>query len=189
MITTVDACKAFRGIPDENVDHDAELGRIIAAVQDWLEMECGRTFDRGELTEYYSGSDWSSILILGRPPIISITNLYDDMSRVFSAPIDPARYVVTDANAGVLQLDGLTFSRGIKNIKVVYIGGYEDIPKDLEQAAIELVWAARMKGEQSLVGVRSRSIADGSVQFVNLDWGSPALAAVIDKYKLKTGVA
>jgi hypothetical protein len=50
------------------------------------------------------------------------------------------------------------------------------------------VWAAREKGVHNLVGVRSRSIADGSVQYVNLDWDTIA-RGIIQKYSLHTGVA
>ena len=62
------------------------------------------------------------------------------------------------------------------------------MPPDLEQAAIEMIWAAYTKGDQNLIGVRSRSIADGSVQFVNLSWPLD-LDAIISKYRLNTGVA
>jgi hypothetical protein len=96
--------------------------------------------------------------------------------------------VIADADAGLILLDGTAFQTGIKNIKIVYVGGYASMPADLEQAAIEMAWAAREKGERNLIGVRSRSVADGSVQFVNLDWGSPNLQAIIQKYSLKTGV-
>ena len=39
-----------------------------------------------------------------------------------------------------------------------------------------------------LVGVRSRSVADGSTQFLNLAWPLD-LESIVGKYRLKTGVA
>lgn len=187
-ITTVANCKAFRAIEAGNTDHDAELTRLIPAVQRWLEQECQRTFDQGTVTEYFSGTDWRDTLIVSRPPIVSITNLWDDPARVYATPISAASYVIDDADAGIVKLDGLTFSSGLNNIKITYVGGFATMPQDLEEAAIEMVWAARMKGDQNLVGVRSRSIADGSVQFVNLAWPLD-LDSIISKYRLKTGVA
>lgn len=187
-ITTVQACKAFRAIPGENQEHDDELARLIPAVQAWLEQECERTFEQATVTEYFHGDDWRDRVIVARPPLISITNLWDDPARVYATPLDPARYVIDDADAGVIRLDGLTFSRGLRNIKLTYVGGYATIPTDLEQAAIELVWAAREKGVQNLVGVRSRSVADGNVQYVNLGWGSLA-QDILAKYRLHIGVA
>lgn len=187
-ITTVQACKAFRAIPGENQEHDDELARLIPAVQEFLEGVCERTFESTTVTEYFHGDEWRDRLIVSRPPIVSITNLWDDPTRVYATPLDPARYVIDDAEAGVIRLDGLTFSKGLRNIKLTYVGGFATIPKDLAQAAIEMVWAAREKGLHNLVGVRSRSVADGNVQYVNLGWGSLA-DDIVAKYRLHTGVA
>lgn len=167
-ITTVSNCKAFRNIDASNQEHDAELQRLIPAVQTWLERECERSFDQGTVTEFFNGTDCRDRLILSQPPLVSVTNIWDDPSRLYLTPLDSSRYVIDDAEAGVIRLDGLTFQVGLRNIKITYIGGFATMPQDLEEAAIEMVWAARMKGDQNLVGVRSRSIADGSVQFVNL---------------------
>jgi hypothetical protein len=187
-LTTLSACKAFRGIEADNQDHDTELERLIVAVQAFLEKECERTFEQDTVTEYFNGGDWRDRLIVARPPIVSITNLWDDPARVYATPISSSHYVIDDAEAGVIRLDGLEFVKGLRNIKVTYVGGFAEIPGDLEEAAIELVWAAHMKGEQNLIGVRSRSIADGSVQFVNLAWPLD-LESIIGKYRLRTGVA
>lgn len=187
-LTTVPACKAFRSIPGENQEHDAELARLIPAVQAFLERECERTFEQATVTEYFHGDDWRDRLIVARPPLISITNLWDDPLRVYATPLAASSYVIDDAEAGIIRLDGLTFSKGLKNIKLAYVGGFVTIPKDLEEAAIELVWAAREKGVNNLVGVRSRSVADGSVQYVNLGWGS-LVDDIVSQYRLHTGVA
>ena len=189
-LTTVPACKAFRNIPGDNQDHDEELARLIPAVQGWLEKYCQRAFDQATVTEYFHGSEWRDRLLVARPPIVSITNIWDDPARVYATPLAASAYAIDDANAGVIRLlDGLTFSAGLRNVKLTYVGGFQTVPADLEEAVIELVWAARIKGDSNLVGVRSRSIADGSVQFVNLDWGAQNLEAVLSRYKLHTGMA
>lgn len=204
-ITTVAQCKAFRGIESDNQEHDAELSRIIPSVQAWLEQECYRQFDSATVTEYYSGAGsgevpylgspqvWRDRLLVKRPPITSITNIWDDPLRAYGSTtlLSASDYVIVDAAAGIVVLDGITFQAGLNNIKITYTGGYSaaTMPVDLQQAAIEMVWAAREKGLHNLIGVRSRSIADGSVQFVNLDWGSMNLAPIIQKYSLRTGVA
>ena len=187
-ITTVANCKAFRGIDSENTEHDEELARLIVAAQAFLEQECCRVFEQATVTEYYSGVDWQDRLLVAAPPIISITNIWDDPLRIYASPIASSRYVIEDAAAGVIRLDGITFSKGLRNIKITYVGGFGAIPGDLEEAAIEMVWAARLIGEHSLVGVRSRSIADGSTQFLNLGWPLD-LDSIIGKYRLNTGVA
>lgn len=204
-ITTVANCKAFRAIGAENTEHDAELERIIPAVQAFLEQECARQFDQATVTEYYHGagawdgcrrgavSAWRNSLLVARPPIASVTNIWDDPARAYGSTtlLAASSYVVEDAEAGLILLDGIVFQYGLKNIKITYVGGYTSatMPRDLEQAAIEMVWAAREKGQHNLIGVRSRAVGDGNLQFVNLDWGSPNLTAIIQKYSLKTGVA
>lgn len=202
-ITTVTNCKAFREIGSGNQEHDAELARLIPAVQSYLEQECFRTFESGTVTEYKSGGNlewgcWSSTaapfrssrLMVARPPITSITGIWDDPIRVYGNDtlIDQTNYVIEDADAGLIVLDGYQFKPGIKNIKITYVGGFTSIPSDLEQAAIEMVWAAREKGLHNLIGVRSRSVADGNVQFMNLDWGSANLGPIVQKYSLRLGV-
>lgn len=187
-LTTVPACKAFRGIPGDNQEHDAELARLITAVQAFLEEECERVFEAATVTDYFHGDDWRDRVIVARPPLISITNIWDDPARVYATPLSASRYVIADADAGLIRLDGLTFTTGLRNIKVAYVGGYTEIPQDLSQAAMEMVWAAREKGANNLIGVRSRSVADGSVQFVNLGWGG-LVDDIVRKYRLHTGVA
>lgn len=188
-LTTVPACKAFRGIPSEVTEHDDELARLIPAVQAWLEQECARAFDEATVTEYFDGDEWQSQLLVARPPIVSVTNLWDDPARVWATPLAATAYDVKDAAAGLIRLlDGRCFASGQRNIKLTYEGGYQTAPLDLQQAAIEMVWAAREKGVHNLIGVRSRSVADGNVQFVNLDWGSINLGPIIQKYSLRTGV-
>src|SRR5688572_18260186 len=135
-ITTVGACKSFRGIGTENQEHDAELERIISAVQAFLEEECGRVFDAGEVTEYFDGDQWSESLLVARPPINSIVNLWDDPARAYTTAIPLASYEIKDAKAGIIRLlDGIRFSYGRRNIKLTYNGGFQTMPLDLQQAA------------------------------------------------------
>lgn len=185
-ITTVANCRAFRNIKPDNSEHDAELRRLIPGVQAWLEEECGRVFDLAEVTEYFDGNQWRGRVMVARPPIVSIVNIWDDPARLYATPMSSSLYDAYDKQAGLIRLfNGAEFLRGERNIKVTYQGGFAKMPADLEQAAIEMVWAAREKGIQNLIGVRSRSIGDGAVQFVNLDWGSLNVAPIIAKYSLR----
>lgn len=192
MLTTVAACKTFRGIPVEDTQHDEELERLILVVQAFLENQCGRKFDDSgttDLVEYFSGCDFSRQLIVARPPIISITDIQIDNLRAWTNPVlDQQYYGIYDAEAGIIKmLHGFKLPDGILNVRLRYRGGYSaaTMPRDLEQAAIEMVWANRAKGEHNLIGVRSRGSADGSVQYVNLDWPMN-LSPIIDKYSIRT---
>lgn len=188
-ITTVARCKQFRGIAPSNTEHDAELARLIEAVQSWLEGRCGRVFDRDTVTEYHDGSRGRNSLMVARPPIISITSIHDDPAQLWGSEteIDPSDYYIESASAGIVRLRSGWFADALRNVRIVYEGGYDPIPSDLEQAAFEMIWSAREKGQHNLIGVRSRSIADGSVQFVNLEWDVLA-AGIVHQYRLHTGV-
>jgi hypothetical protein len=82
-------------------------------------------------------------------------------------------------------LDGTSFNEGINNIRIVYTAGYAATATEralLEQAAVELVWLARDKGDKALLGVRSRSIADGRVDTLDMDWPA-GVREILDQFR------
>lgn len=172
-LTTLANVKAFKNVTAS--DHDAEILRLIPAVDAFVESYCNRVLEQATVTEYHSGRSGQSLLRLRQYPVASITSLHDDVDRIYGADtlIVSTDYVLTDPTAGLVQLDGFTFEEGLNNIKIVYVGGWAAGTKEralLEQAAIELVWLARDKGDKALLGLQSRSIADGRVDTFNMDW-------------------
>lgn len=183
-LTTLANVKAFKNITVD--DHDNELSRLITTVDNFVEEYCGRTFEQATVTEYHSTTWGQRVLLLKRPPIVSITSFYDDAVRVYGADtlLASTSYVIDDANAGIVRLDGTSFGQGLRNVKAVYVGGYATIPFALEQAAIELIWLARDKGDQALLGLRGKSIADGSVSYLDNQWPS-GINAILDLYRFE----
>lgn len=182
-LTSLSAVKAFKNIT--GAEHDAELQRLIPVVGTFIAEYCGRLFERQpNVTEYHSTKSGQRLLLLQRPPVLGIVSLADDPARVYGAETELAAstYVIDDADAGIVRLDGVSFSSGLRNVKIVYDGGYQEIPSALEQAAIELVWLARDKGDQALLGLKSKSIADGSVSYLDNQWPS-GVHAILDLYR------
>ncbi len=172
-LTTLANVKAFKNITAS--EHDAEILRLIPAVDAFLEQYCNRVLEQATVTEYHSGRESQTVLRLKQYPVASITSIHDDVDRVYGADtlLAPADYVLEDAQAGLVRLDGVSFDEGIHNVKIVYVGGFAAASNErasLEQAAIELVWLARDKGDKALLGLQSRSIADGRVDTFNTDW-------------------
>ncbi|BFU90153.1 MAG: hypothetical protein NTAFB01_13400 [Nitrospira sp.] len=172
-LTTLANVKAFNNIT--TAEHDTELLRLIPTVDAFIEAYCNRPLESATVTEYHSARAGQTSLRLNRYPVASVTSLYDDVYRVYGADtlIATSDYVLTDAAAGLVDLDGTAFQPGLNNIKIVYVAGYASGSKEralLEQAAIELIWLARKKGDQALLGLQSRSIADGRVDTFNMDW-------------------
>jgi hypothetical protein len=184
-LTTLANVKAFKNVTAS--DHDAELLRLIPAVDAFISSYCNRVLESATVTEYHSGRSGQTTLRLRQYPVTAITSLHDDVDRVYGTAtlLSASDYVLTDAKAGLVQLDGLTFNEGLNNLKVVYTGGYAAGSTEralLEQAAIELVWLARDKGDKALLGLQSRSIADGRVDTFHTDWPA-GVQAILDGFK------
>ena len=185
-LTTLANVKAFKNITV--TDHDVELTRLIPTVDNFVAEYCGRIFEQATVTEYHSTRAGQRVLLLHRAPIVSITSIHDDPLRVYGANTLLASTVYVsdddDLKAGMVRLDGISFSAGLRNVKVIYVGGFATIPCALEQAAIELIWLARDKGDQALLGLRSKSIADGSVSYLDNQWPS-GINAILDLYRFE----
>jgi len=172
-LTTLANAKAFKNLTTS--DHDAEILRLIPVVDGFIDAYCNRVLEQATVTEYHSTRAGQTTLRLRQYPVASITSLHDDVVRVYGADtlLAASDYVLTDPKAGIVQLDGITFDEGLNNVKAVYPGGFASGTKEralLEQAAIELLWLARDKGDKGLLGLQSRSIADGRVDTFNSDW-------------------
>lgn len=186
-LTTLAAVKAFKNIEVSTTTHDAEIARLILTVDNFVAEYCGRTFEQNVTTTEYHSTTWGQrTLLLRRPPIASIASLYDDPTRVYAASslMAATYYVIDDANAGILRLDGASFGQGIQNVKITYSGGFATIPSSLEQAAIELIWLARDKGDQALLGLKGKSIADGSVSYLDNQFPS-GVRTTLDLYRFE----
>jgi hypothetical protein len=188
-LTTLASVKAFKNIA--GTQHDGELARLILAVDTFVALYCRRVFEEGVgIVEYHSARAGQTRLLLDRPPLTSIASIYDDPERAYGAStlVAATDYVIADAGIGLVVFDGVSLQAGIRNMKVTYTGGYATIPLDLAQAAIELVWLAREKGDLSLLGQRAKSIADGNISVLDMNW--PAhVTAILDAYRLPHGLS
>lgn len=184
-LTTLANVKAFKNIA--GTEHDAELARLIPMADALIARYCGRTFEAASVTEYHSTRAAIPRLALARPPVTAITSIHDDPDRQYGSGtlLTPGTdYVLEDPEAGIVAFDQYTVLGGINNLKVVYDGGYATIPADLEQAAIEIVWLTRDLGDQALLGILSKSIADGSVTAFQRD-RIDGVRTILDAYRLR----
>lgn len=162
-LTSLAAVKAFKN--QETDEHDAELLRLIAVAERFIAAYCRRTIEQATVTDYLSPVPGQLRLFLARPPVASITGLYDDPLRVYGADtlVPATEYVIQDGPAGIVAVDGHRLAGGIHSVKIVYLGGFTPVPPDVEQAAIELTWLTRDLGDKALLGVSGKQIADGSI--------------------------
>lgn len=189
MFTNLANVKAYKDITEPN--HDEELERLIPVVQTFIEGYCGRTLEQqAGIVDYYSTMPGQITLLLRRAPVTVLTSLYDDPLRAYGAAtlIPTTDYVLTNAGAGIVTFIRPRVCGGVSNIKATYTGGYAAGAPELalfEQAAIELIWLARDKGEHALLGLSAKSVADSSMTFRN-DWPA-GVQTILDLYRFARG--
>lgn len=183
-ITSLAAVKAYRNVT--TTEHDTELARLIPAVEQYLVAYCGRQLERTTVTEDYTPAAGQRVLRLRQYPVASVTAVYDDPTRQWGTDtLVPASAYVVEAATGLLTLTDRTFRGGPGAVRVVYTAGYAPGSPELaalEQAAIELIWLARLKGDQALLGLRSRAIADGRIETYATAWPAE-VRDVLDRYR------
>jgi uncharacterized phiE125 gp8 family phage protein len=189
-LCTLDQVKAHFGFGD-NAEQEVELERLIGVAQELIEKYCGRKFDEATFTEYWNG-DGTSLLFVKNYPIISITSIHDDIGdHTYGADtlVDADDYTIINNNH--IQMYDSFFQTGVNNIKIVYVAGYSDetvgthepIPEDLRQACIQQVGWMFKRGIGHNYGVNSKSLDDGTIQFIETGDLLPAVKNVIRRYR------
>lgn len=139
-LTTRAAVKTYLGITVTT--WDAILDVLVTQASKAIERYCYRVFAAASYTEYYNGNN-NQRLCLRQYPVNSITSIHDDTDREFAAVdlIATTDYTF-DTNSGIVYFDGVTLTKGLRNIKVVYNAGYSTIPEDLVLACYKLIGGA-----------------------------------------------
>ncbi len=195
------------GIND--LSQDSRIDRLINFVSQEMEDDCGRIFGQGVgIVELQKGFG-STILILTRPPLTTITEV-----KIDDLVLDATSYSIDDPKAGfVRRSDGsiwpwTALRRGDitrdrlpgseeKAIQVTYTGGWilpkdslpeaptRTLPHDIEGAVIdEIVSRFRQKGRDTRV--TSEKALSESISWAKPEKGgksyTPSFQRVINKY-------
>jgi hypothetical protein len=129
-LTTLAAVKEYLGL--SGTGEDSLLNRLVEWATSFIQTYCGRIFFQGSYDEYHDG-DGSDSVLSRQFPIVSV-----DTVEVDGVVKDSSSFVVY-APIGMIRLKSGVFPRGKNNIRLMYTAGYASLPKDLEQACIELV--------------------------------------------------
>lgn len=173
-LTTLDNVKGWLGLTNPSqTDDDALLSRLITAISQFVQNDCGRQFSLQDYSEQRDGTGGRR-LSLANYPISAVTCLSIDGQLV--PPGDATRTPGFFFRPTELLLNGYIFHRGLGNVSVAYTAGYETVPADLEQACIEQI-AFRYR-EISRIGIASKVMAGETTAFVIKDllpWAARAL--------------
>ncbi len=175
--------KAYMGI--DGSQQDALLESLIRQCTALFENVCNRKFkarnysydpdsdDYDADNAILSGNDTGE-LVLPQFPVNSLTTLIVDGITI----PEPSLY----GRDGMIM--NVFFPKGVQNVKVVYNAGYAEIPGDLEMVCIEqCAWLFKQSpAGGNLLGVSSKSLADGSVSY-SARGLLPTAKEVLQKYR------
>ena len=139
MIVTAEEVKEVLGSPE--IDNPT-IDRMIARKQALMENYIGRAIAETEYTEYYNMEAGLDSLNLKNYPVTEFTGMWK-VTTSATAVFNSTYYYVQKERGIIDLLGGVVFIGGNKSIKVIYNAGYAtaDIPKDLQDACIDLVCA------------------------------------------------
>lgn len=177
--------KAYLRISADDTDYDELLDNMIDHVSGLVNCYCNREFFADDFTEYYDGCG-ESVLYVANPPINSTEStieVYDDLSRNYgiNTQIDSTTIIVYPKE-GKIALDGLSFMRGKRNIKVSYNGGYTSIPEEVRLTAKRMIAYLWKESERGTIGISSSSKGEGSITYLDPDVSCNHIMKALDKY-------
>jgi hypothetical protein len=177
-LTSLSAVQQYLGLSAG--EDDELLTDLVARVSDGIVTYCGREFAAADFYECHDGDGGDSVL-LDQRPVTEVFALSDDGVEV------GADDFVVYPELGVVRLRSGVFGRGARSISVNYRAGYEAIPGDVEQAAVQ--WAAELyQGRGAAAGreIKSERVGDYAVTYDGADDpGMPGqVRAALEPYRI-----
>ena len=144
-LITVDDYKIYANIVSSDQDERIEL--ITTSISNYIKTYCGRSFIDNydvsnstftDITQYFSGG--SDIVYTEEFPIVSVTSVSytEDYGQNYTTLTEYTDYVV-DKQHDRLKIFNSENIDSPNYFKIVYKGGYSDIPSDLKLACFDLV--------------------------------------------------
>ena len=151
----------------EALEEDSQVDLIRGFVNEWVDTRCSRLLGAASYEEKHSilePNHW--VLIVKNPPIRELT--WIKSGRESPSEIDSGRYVVEDADAGIIRTVSSPWITGVHQYTVGYEGGYEDAPEDLKLAVLSIIGREFANTRQKRHGLRSKSFAQGSTDLLQM---------------------
>jgi len=153
LITVAELKAELRGGHANETSYDSRLEDICEIASDEVERALDRlVVSRGPITAYFSVPLRTSDIYFRQWPLISVTSIHEDTTRVYGADtalVANTDYLVSAPAHGfgyVTRIAGATsgvsfFLTGRRAVRVVYTAGYADtasVPLALKQVTLEL---------------------------------------------------
>jgi hypothetical protein len=169
-LVTLAEAKSF--LKESASTNDLEIERRINSLTATFENELDRKIKQQTLTDYRIDGTGKYYALLPFVPVQSVTKVeirYQQTELVYKTITDPAKFTVKDKDLGLLELVEDVFSAGTKNILITMSVGY--LTTDLEYPLLQSLLLVQLKfdfkkWDQNEIGVSSRSLQDGNIQFI-----------------------
>lgn len=186
-LVTLAVCKEMLNIPDADTGQDEVLKRLINSCTFRIERYIDRKVKKRSWTEYQDGRN-NDRLLLRQWPAEKPSEVWIDADSKFT---DTANKLATSdyeleiaANGegvGIILMGGLYFPNGRRNVKIIYPGGYDPIPYDLEEACWQFVEFLYNVRNDQRIGVISKGKNNETTQY---EQGIPKfLLPTLDLYR------
>lgn len=153
---------------------DAQYQQLIAVAESMC-LRCldRKAFESAEFVQHFDGGS-RDLFVLDAAPVLAVTSVCIDASRVFSNPLEPSAYSV-DRGTGILALlvPGLLPKEGRKVMRVEYTAGWAAVPDDIKYCIAATVQYLAKLMQSNQVGITARN-ADGGTE--SLEQNLPPLA-------------
>lgn len=167
MVITLQEYKDYAKITQTELDSFLEI--MAEEAESIVESYLGRKLVADDYTDYYDGTN-SNYLIVDNYPINSITSIYKYEDGVYQE-LDLSEYNYRTFGHKII-IDDYIFEEGVGNYKVVYNGGWESLPKDIELALKKLFvvlfnespYKNNTLGMASFIKQNERIFLDGKAQ-------------------------
>lgn len=174
VITFADVQEIYGYVATE----ETNVQKFIDGVETEFEKTAGVGLTQIERTEYIDGLGNNKIP-LQYLPIITITSIFIDNTREFSADTEYTDFKFTDdAQGNILLPNGYVIPILEKNIKVVYTGGLSTIPADLLLMMMEHIDYLYQRDTNHRQGVKNMN-SNG----VNTDFIMTTPLLILKKYQ------
>lgn len=142
-LATLSQFKTYKNISTANTKEDAELVQLLQSTSDYIKEYCGRSFNDyidEEKIEYHNGSTDERIYAKEFPIIDLVFEYSDDGGQTYTLGTEFTDYYkggdhITSGIVGTPLYNPLISHNAIK---LTYTAGFEDLPTELTQAAMDL---------------------------------------------------
>jgi len=188
MANLTDLAAVRQALKMTGTGDDVRVTELLSVVDADIQGYCGRDLFSATLTEYFTAEgEGCDRLLVNEWPITSVTSVHvsTDLPRVYDSTtlLTADEDYITHLEAGVIdRVDNGIFPKNSRATKVIYVGGYATIPKDLEWAAIECISYHLQRSKHHLHHLTSINTDHGDL--VGVRFNIPDTARVIlDRYR------